>query len=580
MTEEELQRSASPAVEVEVRGKSAKLFKAAALFASGLAATAAMMGPGEHRIADVIGGMQAQGDRAQHTLQPTSSPDAKPSLASKAAPAQDLGSLLNETDKARVQILSRPVPSDTRAAAEISRAIPLPRDSKVELPSAEQTKVLSYGQFAPIAARVFNNATKQRETHWTLHPWDVARLADQASDELYKQRRIRVEPRLIAGAYYTESSGVVQIGFDRKGVEMLNKGRSIDEVVKSGSKASFGLFQIDQQHAGAADLDPVRGAKRAAELLAEGQDNVRRYPHLGMLPVSATYNASTTLRAKIFTGATMDARELEAFEGVRNHAASMSYGAALYDVAHRTYKQHLVQAQKEGMPVAVAADTFLKRVDPLKNERVDAVLALTGRGFRANEGTQEASAAAVAVAVQPCTAATANPVQSAQKPALPPADKTPAPVEAVASAPPIPAAGVVTAQSPAKAKPSLRDAIRSSNIATKRPTQPAAAAASRKSASPTPSARASDIAQNATAPQTRPGGLQVIGGPAWSQPAQLVVPERGIVVSGRGVSPERAKAALASSVSDWKSGASAMLGRVADFHQRRTREMAAEREAP
>ena len=578
MTEEELHRTASQSVEVEVRGKSAKLFKAAALFASGLAATAAMMGPGEHKIADVVAGMQATNDMVRQAAPPAISRETEPVLASEGVPAQDLGGGLTEIDKARVQVLSRPVPSDTRAAAEISRAVPVPRDVKVELPSAEQMKVLSYGRFAPIAARVFNNATKQRETHWTLHPWDVARLADQASAELYKQRRIRVEPRLIAGAYYTESSGVVQVGFDRRGVELLNKGRSIDEVAKSGSKASFGLFQIDQQHAGAADLDPLRGAKKAAELLAEGQDNVRRYPQLGMLAVSATYNASTSLRAKIFTGAAMDARELEAFEGVRNHAASMSYGAALYDVAHRTYKQHLAQAQKDSMPVAVAADTVVKRADPLRNERAAAVLALTGRQFPAVAPVP--GQPAEAAAVQPITVATTITAQSAPPPALTLTAEEAPPKEPVASRKPVQAAVELTAPAPtAKAKPSLRDAIQGSAAAAAE--RHGSAPASRKTSPPPASARQARTTYREAEPQARPGGLQVIGGPAWSQPAHQVVPERGIVVSSHVVSPSRAEAALDASVQEWKSGASSMLGRVAAFHEQRTREMATQqREAP
>ncbi|CAN7371523.1 hypothetical protein [Variovorax sp. LjRoot178] len=366
-----------PAADAEVRGKSSKLLKAAALFASGLAATAAMMGPGAHKIADAIGDMQARGLKAKQVAPATETSSTTQSAQTTTVHAAPV---MHETDRARVQILSRPVPSDTRAAAEMARALPLPKDEQVEMPSAEQTAVLSYGQFAPIATRVFNNATKQKETHWTLHPWDVARLADQASSELYNERRIRVEPRLIAGAYYTESRGVAQVGFDRKGVELLNKGKSIDDVFKSGAKASYGLFQIDQQHAGAQDLDPVRGAKKAAEFLAEGQANMKRYPHLGMVAVSATYNVSSNLREKIFGGAPLDEQETRSYEAVQSHAASMSYGAALYDVAHRTYQQHLAQAQKLGQPIAVAANT-VKRADPLASERVDAVMALTGRKF-------------------------------------------------------------------------------------------------------------------------------------------------------------------------------------------------------
>ncbi|CAN7783855.1 hypothetical protein LJR175_008354 [Variovorax sp. LjRoot175] len=465
---------------------------------------------------------------------------------------------MDDMDQARVQILSRPVPSDTRAAAEISRAIPLPKDMTVELPSAEQTKVLGYGQFAPIAARVFNNATKQKETHWTLHPWDVARLADQASADLYQERRIRVEPRLIAGAYFTESSGVVQVGFDRKGVELLNKGKSIDEVVKSGAKASFGLFQIDQQHAGATDLDPVRGAKKAAEFLAEAQENLKRYPQLGMLAVSATYNASSSLRAKIFTGAEMDARELESFEGVRSHAASMAYGAALYDVAHRTYRQHLAQAHKMGVPVAVAADT-VKRADPLQGERVGAVLALTGRTLHPADQAATPPPPAVATPSVPTAL-----VVSVGSP--PPSAPNPAP----SAYPSRSLSTVAGAKASAPTKPSLRDAIK---VAAAGQDQP-------KAARTAPSSRSDGALQRASrALGAQPVDHFILGvGPRPE--ARITMPERATFVPAEGPSAERAKEAFEASVAGWKSGAAAVLSRVAAFHEQRTREMAGQRDGP
>ena len=565
MPEDELQATA-PAVSVEVRGTSSKLFKAAALFASGLAASAAMMGPGAHKIADVIGEMQARGEQVTPAAAPAPiAPGSAQTSVAKATPAAPLAPAINETDRARIQILSRPVPSDTKAAAEMARAMPLPKDLAVEMPTAGQTKVLEYGQFAPIAARVYNNATKQKETHWTLHPWDVARLADQASAELYKERHIRVEPRLIAGAYYTESGGVVQVGFDRKGVDLLNKGKSIDEVVKSGAKASFGLFQIDQQHAGAEDLDPVRGAKKAAEFLAEGQDNLKRYPHLGMLAVSATYNASSSLRAKIFTGAEMDSRELESFEGVRNHAANMSYGAALYDVAHRTYQQHLAQAHRMGIPVAVASDA-VKRADPLKSERVDVVFALTGRKL---EPVLQATT----------SAPTATPTPSVPTSMVVSAVSTPTPMPVPAAAAAASQSPAATAASPAAApeasaktattKPSLRNVFNAAPADHRRIAR--AAQPPRSPSTPAPSSRGANAAQDVD---------RFILGNGPRPDARMATPERAIVVPVQGPTAERTKAVLDGSVREWKSGAASMLDRVAAFHEERTREMAQQREAP
>lgn len=554
-----------PAAEAEVRGNSSKLLKAAALFASGVAATAAMMGPGAHKIADVIGDMQARGHKAKQVAPAakTSSPaQGAQTTAIQAAP------VMHETDRARVQILSKPVPSDTRAAAEMARALPLPKDAQVEMPSAEQTAVLTYGQFAPIATRVFNNATKQKETHWTLHPWDVARLADQASAELYKERHIRVEPRLIAGAYYTESRGVVQVGFDRKGVELLNKGKSIDEVFKSGAKASYGLFQIDQQHAGAQDLDPVRGAKKAAEFLAEGQANMNRYPHLGMVAVSATYNVSSNLREKIFAGAPLDEQEARSYEAVQQHAASMSYGAALYDVAHRTHQQHLAQAQKLGLPIAVAA-TAVKRADPLASERVDAVMALTGRKFQEpaaqpnlpGERTPQANSVPAAL-VATVSAPTPAPAAKAAAPAPVAKAAAPAPVAAAEQAPT--AQAPAAADPPAKtaaAKPSLREAMNLAAASHSKPTRAAPVRRSTEAAAP----RASS-----TADMDR----FILGGGA--RETRAAAPEQAIVVP----SPDRVRAALSGSVNEWKSSAASVLGRVAAFHEQRTREMSGQREAP
>ncbi|OUL98802.1 hypothetical protein [Variovorax sp. JS1663] len=570
MAEEDLKEGTpAPAANVEVRGsKSSKLFKAAALFASGVTATAAMMGPGAQKIADVIADMQARGHQAKQ-IAPTAKAPTATQTVQAAQPTQTArihaAPVMHETDRTRVQILSRPVPSDTRAAAEMARALALPKDTQVEMPSSEQTAVLAYGQFAPIATRVFNNATKQKETHWTLHPWDVARLADQASAELYKERRIRVEPRLIAGAYYTESRGVVQIGFDRKGVELLNKGKSIDEVLKSGAKASYGLFQIDQQHAGAKDIDPVRGAKKAAEFLAEGQANMKRYPNLGMVAVSATYNVSSSLREKIFTGAPLDEQETRSYEAVQSHAASMSYGAALYDVAHRTHQQHLAQAQKLGQPIAVAADT-VKRADSLASERVDAVMALTGRKF------QEPIAAAperVAQTTSVPTALVATVSASTPAPAAMAAAPAPAPPAPVADAVRAPTTAIAHAQAaaeaPAKAaaaKPSLREAMNLAPAAShSRPARAAPVRRSNEAAAP----RASSTAEM--------DRFILAGG---ARETRAAAAEQAIVVP----SPDRARAALNGSITDWKSSAASVLGRVAAFHERRTREMAGQREAP
>ncbi|KWT69562.1 MULTISPECIES: hypothetical protein [unclassified Variovorax] len=554
----------APAADVEVRGKSSKLFKAAALFASGVAATAAMMGPGAHKIADVIGDMQARGHQAKQVAPAAFAATAAQTSATTTVHAAPV---MHETDRVRVEILSRPVPSDTRAAAEMARAVPLPTDAKVEMPSAEQTAVLAYGQFAPIATRVFNNGTKQNETHWTLHPWDVARLADQASAELYKERRIRVEPRLIAGAYYTESRGVVQVGFDRKGVELLNKGKSIDEVFRSGAKASYGLFQIDQQHAGATDVDPVRGAKKAAEFLSEGQANMKRYPRLGMVAVSATYNVSSNLREKIFAGAPLDEQETRSFEAVQNHAANMSYGAALYDVAHRTHQQHLAQAQKLGQPIAVAAHAAT-RADPLARERVDAVMALTGRKFQEPAAQSNAPVEQMAQTNSVPTALVATVIAPTPAPAVKAAAPAPSPVAAAARAPTNTAAQAPAAtEAPAKAaatKPSLREAMK---VAAAAPThsKPDRAA---------PVRRSTEAAAPRTVSSTQDLDRFILEGAA--REARAAAPERAIVVP----SPDRARAAFNGSVNDWKESAASVLGRVAAFHEQRTREMAGQREAP
>lgn len=284
-----------------------------------------------------------------------------------------------ELDRARLEVLSHPVPSETKAAAEMARAMPVPKTLGLQPPSAEQVQILKFGEFAPVASRVHNNETGQMETHWALHPWDVVRLAEQASADVFRERHIKVDPKLIGAAYYTESAGVVQQGWDIKGVDLLEKGKSTEHVAKSGAKASFGLFQLDERGSGdVRDIDPVKSAKRAALLLAEGQDNARAHPELGMLAVSATYNASSNLRAKIFSGAPLSDKERDSLAFVQRHAANMSYGASLYEKASTTYHQHLVQAQRQGMPIAVAADS-VRRADPLQAERVGAVNALTGR---------------------------------------------------------------------------------------------------------------------------------------------------------------------------------------------------------
>lgn len=73
---------------------------------------------------------------------------------------------------------------------------------------------------------------------------------------------------------------------------------------------------------------------------------------------------------------------------------------------------------------------------------------------------------------------------------------------------------------------------------------------------------------------------QFILGTAPRSEAHTPTPERAIVVSPQGPSAARTRAALDASVSEWKNGAASLLGRVAAFHEQRTREMAQQREAP
>ena len=148
-------------VDVEVRGKSSALFKAAALFAAGIAASAAIMAPDAFKIAGAIDQLQVRNEQARHGAAADTLPATSIS-AVNALPAERPAPPLSDVDKARAQVLNRPVPSDTKAAAEITRATPAPKDGNIQMPSVEQTQVLGYGMFAPIAARVFSNASKQK----------------------------------------------------------------------------------------------------------------------------------------------------------------------------------------------------------------------------------------------------------------------------------------------------------------------------------------------------------------------------------------------------------------------------------
>ena len=95
MTEGDLKEGTPvPAVDAEVRGKSSKLFKAAALFASGVAATAAMMGPGAHKIADVIGDMQARGHEAKQVAPAAKTSSPTPSAQTITAHAAPTSSII------------------------------------------------------------------------------------------------------------------------------------------------------------------------------------------------------------------------------------------------------------------------------------------------------------------------------------------------------------------------------------------------------------------------------------------------------------------------------------------------------
>lgn len=566
----------SPTVSVAVRGSNSRLLQAAALFATSLATTAVLMSAGSTappEIGAVLGAMKSRGDAASQQLADTPQLATLPAANSSERPSRSVPSSL---DSERLAVLSRPVPADTSAAAEMARAIPLPKAVSMAPLTAEQTKVLAYGQFAPIAARVFSNATRQMETHWTLHPWDVARLADQASAEFFKERRIHVQPRLIAGAYYAESSGVVQVGFDQRGVDLINRGKSVEQVVQSGSKASFGLFQIDVQHEGAADLDPLRAAKRAASFLAEGQANLKRYPQLGMVAISATYNASTRLRTKIFESAPMDDAEYDAYARVRSHAASLSYGAAIYDIARRTYQAHLAEALKEGLPISVAAGT-VQRVDPLQDKRLGAIQTLTGRSeIAAVVGAPSAPAAAPTPAPAPAQAPTLLTIAArAQDSAVtdatatPAAKVTPQPVDSKAqpaAAAVVPRAVPNTVSNALAAASHRAQGARADNVRTDGRSRGRATVASSEL----------DAAIRGSARFQRPG-YDGVASPRQVRVEPGVVLERGDRLPSAG----RVQSGFQASVNEWKSGATSVLSRVAAFHEQRTRDMAVQqRESP
>lgn len=542
---------ANPKVTVAVRGSSSRLLNAAALFAAGIATTAVLMGAGagtSPEIGSVLGTMKAQRDAANVNAGDPG-PDAQVGIdGAGASPRLPLQLNAASLDRDRLAVLSRPVPADTQAAAEMARALPMPKDLSMEPLTAAQTQVLAYGQFAPIAARVFSNASRQMETHWTLHPWDVARLADQASAEFFKEHRIRVEPRLIAGAYFAESAGVVQVGFDQRGVDQINQGKSTDEVARSGAKASFGLFQIDQQHAGAEDLDPLRAAKRAAGFLAEGQANLKRFPQLGMVAISATYNASTKLRTKIFEGSPLDDAEYDAYTRVRNHAASLSYGAAIYDIARRTYQAHLAEALKEGLPISVAAGTA-RRVDPLQGERVGAIQTLTGR-----TGPEAVALAPSAPMSMPPPARIDEPARAAPPPAAAPPATTPAPTVGLK-----PSTLVAALDAP--------KTTRQRSTAPERARSPSEARSTRGGAA----SPELDAAIRGSLQTQRPV-FNAAASPRQVRVEPGVVVERGDRLSSQG----RVQAGFQASVQDWKSSATSVLGRVAAFHEQRTREMAAQ----
>lgn len=224
-----------------------------------------------------------------------------------------------------VPIGAREPVAQTPAAIKLKSLLPDQKQA-VQPVSPEQMQVLKYGTFPPVKTTVRMNG--RTETQWTLHPFDLVRLAREAASKASVLEGIKVDPAKVGAIMIAESSMVSRVGWSA-----------------NGKTPSFGLAQLEERTAralGVKDLnDPRESALAAARLVAEGQKLARANRHVDpSLVASLAYNTSSSTRKSLIShyGAELRAEHLP--QATQNHVKNMAFGEQRMSLFAKLRDQH------------------------------------------------------------------------------------------------------------------------------------------------------------------------------------------------------------------------------------------------
>lgn len=247
---------------------------------------------------------------------------ATPANTTPTAATTGSNTTLQSTD---VPLNARVPVAPTAAALKLKALLP-DQKPKAEMISQEQMKVLRYGEHPPVKTTVRING--KLETQWTLHPFDLVRLAREAAAKASSIEGVRVDPARVGAVMIAESAMVSRVGWSA-----------------NGKVPSFGLAQLEERTAralGVKDLeDPRESALAAARLVAEGQKlaNANRSIDASLI-ASLAYNTSTATRKLLIShyGSALRAEDLP--PATQAHVKNMAYGEQRMNLFAKLRDQH------------------------------------------------------------------------------------------------------------------------------------------------------------------------------------------------------------------------------------------------
>ena len=201
--------------------------------------------------------------------------------------------------------------------------------TEAQTPGDDQTRVLRYATYPPVKTTIYG-ASGRKETHLTLHPFDVVRLAREASGRVKNIEKMTIDPAKIGALLITESALVARVGWS-----------------SDGKTPSLGLAQFEPDTAAALAIDPrdpVEAAVGAARLLAEGERFARRHRHIDRnIAISLVYNVSSRLRGQLVEqfGSALALEHLP--RPTQHHVKNMAYGQQKMRIYSALYDQHIQQ---------------------------------------------------------------------------------------------------------------------------------------------------------------------------------------------------------------------------------------------